>query len=203
MYGGRGMDEMTLGTLLLVGGKSGVPVSSLSRFQFISTCCLLWVKALLGRPRGKVPGEGRVSLPLFQAGKADKSGQWTREGASSREGGRSWRNWPRAGGLGRFPLIPLISGGQACLFGQWGLLLQHFLEPPKVNTTKSVFLQLYCVCSFQQKGQAGQPSEVTPTHQNVDNKDARYSALAPRLRDNCDGHKVLNHHHNHHHQLNN
>ena len=24
MYGGRGMDEMTLGTLLLVGGKSGL-----------------------------------------------------------------------------------------------------------------------------------------------------------------------------------
>lgn len=149
------MDEMTLGTLLLVGGKSGVPVSSLSRFQFISTCCLLWVKALLGRPRGKVPGEGRVPLPLFQAGKADKSGQWTREGASSREGGRSRRSWPRAGGLRRFPLIPLISGGQACLFGQWGLLLQHFLEPPKVNTTKSVFLQLYCVCSFQQRERAG------------------------------------------------
>lgn len=98
MYGGRGMDEMTLGTLLLVGGKSGVPVSFLSRFQFISTCCLLWVNALLGRPRGKFPREGRVSLPLFQTGKADKR-QWTREGVSSREEGRSWRSWPGAGGL--------------------------------------------------------------------------------------------------------
>ena len=79
------MDEMTSSTLLLVGGRGGVPVSSLSRFQFISTCSLLRVKAHLERPRGKFAGEGRVSLPPFQAGKADKSGQWTREGASSRE----------------------------------------------------------------------------------------------------------------------
>ena len=200
------MDEMTLGTLPLVGGKSGVPVSFLSRFQFISTCCLIWVKALLGRPRGKVPGEGRVSLPFFQAGKADKSEQWTREDASSREGGRSRRSWPRAGGIGRFPLIPLISGGQACLFGQWGFLLQHFLEPPKVNTIKRVFLQLYFTVfapSNREKEQAGQPSEVTPTHQSADNKDACYSALAPRRRENCDGHKMLNHHRSPHHQLNN
>ena len=85
VYGGRGVDEMTSSTLLLVGGRGGVPVSSLSRFQFISTCSLLRVKAHLERPRGKFAGEGRVSLPPFQAGKADKSGQWTREGASSRE----------------------------------------------------------------------------------------------------------------------
>lgn len=69
-----------------------------------------------------------------------------------------------------------------------------------------MFLQLYFTVSApsnREKGQAGQPSEVTPTHQNADNKDACYDALAPRLRENCDGHKMLNHHYNHHHQLNN
>lgn len=117
MYGGRGMDEMTIGTLLLVGGKSGVPVSFLSRFQFISTCCLLWVKALLGRPRGKFPLGGQSITSSFSGRKGRQKTMDQRGCVQQRRREEleelAWGRRP-----GRFPLIPLISGGQACLFGQ-------------------------------------------------------------------------------------
>lgn len=80
------MGEMTSSTLLLVGGRGGVPVSSLSRCQFISTSSLLRVKAHLERPRGKFP-RGRVEnhFLLFRQERQTKVDNGLREGASSRE----------------------------------------------------------------------------------------------------------------------
>lgn len=91
-------------------------------------------------------------------------------------------------GLKRFPLIPLISGGQAFFFGLQDLLLQRFLELPKANTAKYSYsyvllAPLCCVRSSQQReGQTGQPSEVNTTHPNADNKGSHYNVLAPGLR---------------------
>lgn len=38
------------------------------------------------------------------------------------------------------PFDSPMSGGQAFFFGLQDLLLQHFLECPKVNTARSMFL---------------------------------------------------------------
>ena len=114
------------------------------------------------------------------------------------------RREEQGAGLRRVPLIPLISGGQAFFFGLWGLLLQHFLESPKVNTAKSVFLQLHFAVSApssREKGMQVSPLEVNPAHQDADTKASCYDALATGLRDNRGTHKMLNHRHNHHHQL--
>ena len=157
MYGGRGMDEMTLGTLPLVGGKSGVPVSFLSRFQFISTCCLIWVKALLGRPRGKVPGEGRVSLPLFSGRKGRQ--KWTMDQRGCVQQRR--REEPEELAQGRrhrkIPFDPPYLWRASLLIWPVGLFVAAFPGAPQSKHNQACVLTalLYCVCSFQQRERAG------------------------------------------------
>lgn len=104
--------------------------------------------------------------------------------------------------LGRFPLIPLISGGQAFVFGLEDLLLQHFLEPPKVNTAKSLFLQLrYAVLAFpsRERGRQVNIQRSTPFIRMLTRrKGLHYNVSAPSPRDNDDNHNMLNHDHNYH-----
>lgn len=131
-----------------MGGKSGVPVSFLSRFQFISMCCLLWVKALLGEGQGESsPLEGRVSLPLFQAGKADKR-QWTRVCPAEKEGG--------AGGAGlgqeawKIPFDPLRLEGKLAYLASEAFCYSISGAPQsKHNQVYVLTALLYRVCSFQ------------------------------------------------------
>lgn len=99
-------------------------------------------------------------------------------------------------------MIPLISGGQAFFFGLKDLLLQHFLEPPKVNTAKSLFLQLHCAMSAfpsRERGRRVNTQRSTPFIRMLTRrKGPHYNVSAPSPRDNDDSHNMLNHDHNYH-----
>lgn len=88
----------------------------------------------------------------FSDRKADKSGQWIREGVSSREGGRSWGAglWGSRPGE-KISFDPPYLRRASFLFWPAGSFVAAFpgtpLPPPKVNTAKSVFLQLHFAVS--------------------------------------------------------